>query len=98
MVHKKTGNLMKKKPFFEALEKEIKKAKFNGKSVFVEMDANAKLGPNVIEGDPHEQSENGKLLHEIIVRNALIVMNNMKTKCIGKITRKRVTKKYLSKA
>ena len=82
-----------KKPFFKALEDEIVKAKFNGKLVYIEMDANAKLGPNVIKGDPHKQSDNGKLLHDIITRNALIVMNNVRSKCTGKITRKRITKK-----
>ena len=57
------------------------------------MDANSKLGPAIIEGDPHNQSENGKVLAGIIKRHALIVMNSVKNKCSGKITRKRTTKK-----
>ena len=85
--------LKDKKPFFKALEEEIVKAKLSNKFIYIEMDANAKLGPTVIEGDPHNQSENGKLLHDIVIRHALIVMNNVKRKCTGKITRKRVTKK-----
>ena len=55
--------LDEKKPFFEALEKEIKKAKFNGKSVFIEMDANAKLGPNVIEGNPVHREDHKEKGH-----------------------------------
>ena len=82
-----------KKPFFKALEDEIVKANISGKLVYIEMDANAKLGPDVIEGDPHQQSENGKLLHDIITRHGLIVMNSVRAKCSGKITGKRVTKK-----
>ena len=42
------------------------------------MDANSKLVPNIIEGDPHSQSGNGKILAGIIQRNALIVINNLK--------------------
>ena len=34
-----------KMPFFVALEEEISKAKLNGKSLILELDANSKLGP-----------------------------------------------------
>ena len=56
------------------------------------MDAHSKLGPHMIKGDPHAQSDNGKILEGIIKRNALSVINNSQTKCIGKLTRKRNTK------
>ena len=79
-------------PFFKALEEEIIKASSNEKAIYIQMYANSKLGPTIIKGDPHVQSENGKLLAGIIVRNALHVINNSK-KCIGRITRKRITKK-----
>ena len=78
-------------PFFRALEQEVLKAKLHGKAVYIQMDANSKLGPDIIKGDPHEQSGNGKLLAAIIKRNALIVMNNSEQKCKGKITRRRIT-------
>ena len=42
------------------------------------MDANSKLGPKYIEGDPHSQSRNGKLLADILDRHALIVLNGVK--------------------
>lgn len=84
-------SLEKRKPFFDRLEEEVIKAKMNDKEIFIEIDANSKLGENVIKGDPHRQSNNGKMLHEIIQRNALVVMNGEESKCIGKITRRRST-------
>ena len=82
----------KRMPFFTALESEIIKAKIEGKSVIVEMDANSKLGKEFIPNDPHEISPNGQILAEIIKRQNLRVGNGSK-KCRGTITRKRVTKK-----
>ena len=82
-----------KMPFFKALEEEVIKAKSSEKYIYIQMDGNSKLGPNIIPGDPHAQSENGKILAAIIKRNALIVMNSSNMKCTGKITRKRITKK-----
>ena len=80
-----------RKPFFLALEEEIIKAELAGKSVIIEMDANSKLGPSIISGDKHQQSENGKMLAGIIKRQKLVVGNNI-NQCKGVITRKRVTK------
>ena len=82
-----------KMPFFRSLEEEIVKAKFNGKSIYIQMDANSKLGPDIIAGDPNQQSENGKILYNIINRHVHTVMNGMKSKCKGIITRKRITSK-----
>ena len=48
-------------PFFISLEEEIHKAEMLGKSIFLEMDANCKLGPEFIENDPHIQSTNGRM-------------------------------------
>ena len=41
---------------------------------------------------------NGKLLAGIIKRNALLVMNNSETKCKGKITRRRTTRKSVEES
>ena len=79
--------------FFRSLEEEIAKAKFNDKKVYIQFDANSKLGPDVIKGDPHTESENGKILNAIRRKNALVVMNSIQNKCNGLITRRRVTKK-----
>ena len=82
-----------KMPFFRALEEEIIKAKMNDKLLYIQLDANSKLGSNVIEGDPHSQSANGKMLIEILHRHAIYLINSIKDKCKGKITRRRITSK-----
>ena len=79
-------------PFFLALEQEIIKAELQGKSIFIEMDSNSKLGPEFIPRDPHKQSVNGKVLAGIIHRHGLIVANGLKEKCSGLITRRRETR------
>ena len=78
-------------PFFLALEEEICKAEMLGKSIIIQMDANSKLGPKIIEKDPHCQSNNGHLLAGIIERHGLIVANSINEKCQGVITTRRVT-------
>ena len=62
-------------PFFVSLEEEIVKASMSGKSILIQLDANSKLGPNIIENDPHNQSQNGRILAGIIKRNDLRVGN-----------------------
>ena len=69
--------------FFVALEQEIAKAEMQGKSIFIEMDSNSKLGPDIISKDPHKQSANGKILSGIIDRHGLIVGNGLASKCVG---------------
>ena len=78
-------------PFFSALEEEILKAHMDSKPVFVQLDANSKLGTTYIANDPKPQSPNGKVLAGIIERNALVVINGLADKCEGLITRKRTT-------
>ena len=78
-------------PFFLALEVEIEKAELEGKSVLIEMDANAKLGPRFIPGEPHAMTPNGALLAGIIEKHSLIVCNASR-KCRGTITRRRQTR------
>ena len=55
------------------------------------MDANAKLGPDLIQGDPHVKSPNGKLLEAILERHALCVVNGIVAKRKGIITREKIT-------
>ena len=69
-------------PFFLALEEQIVKAELAGKSILIELDANSKLGPELIPGDTHAQSMNGKVLASIIDRHGLILGNSMK-QCKG---------------
>ena len=79
-------------PFFLALEEEICKAEMLGKSIIIQMDANSKLGPEIVQLDPHGQSINGRILSGIIERHGLCVVNGLKDKCSGLITRRRITK------
>ena len=57
-------------------------------------DANSKIGPNHIPEDPHDISENGKVLEGILSRHALIVANGITGKHRGVITRERMTKDH----
>ena len=74
--------------FYCRLDEEIESALNNGCEVVLELDANAKLGSCVIEGDPDEMSHNGKQLWNIIERHCLEVVNSS-DKCQGLITRHR---------
>ena len=78
-------------PFFASLEEEVNKAEMLGKSILIEMDANSKLGSEFIPKDPHNQSQNGKILAGIIRRHRLVVANGLLEKCTGLITRGRKT-------
>ena len=80
-------------PFFRALEEEIVKAKMNDKVLDIQLDANSKLGPEWISGGPHKQTSNAKIFSDLLKINELFVINGIKTKCVGKITRRRITRK-----
>ena len=56
----------------------------------MEMDANAKLGPNIVKGDPKEQTNNGKLLLDVVKENDLTIVNGTNL-CEDVITRSRKT-------
>ena len=84
-------------PFFMSLEQEVIKAKMEGKSIIIAMDANSKLGPDVIPGDKHSQSPNGRILADIILRHQLFVANGS-DKCRRRIKRVKVTTEGLKKA
>ena len=58
--------------------------------VLVAEDANAKLGPDIINGDPHLISDNGKLLSEMIKRQNLTIINSSEKCYGGPITRTRI--------
>ena len=79
-----------KKNFYSRLDVEVKRAKMAGTLICMEMDSNAKLGPDIIPDDPHPQSANGRLLETLIKDNNLRVINGSNL-CKGTITRKRTT-------
>ena len=68
----------------------MKSSKLAGAMICIEMDANAKLGSEIIKGDPKEQSKNGKLLEKMICENDLVIVN-AEEPCKGVITRFRKT-------
>ena len=67
------------------------KAELAGRSVIISFDANSKMGPKYIPGDPHSISENGKVIEGILERHALSVGNGLAGKSRGTITRARNT-------
>ena len=90
MDPQETENRGKILAFWQQFETEIISAKEEGCLVLIEMDANAKLGANIIYNDPNCISENGLLLRDIIERQNLICLNRHE-KCSGSITRHRKT-------
>ena len=59
--------------FWQELEGEVIKATEENCLILIELDANAKLGSEVIKGDPHKMSSNGKVLMDVIERQNLII-------------------------
>ena len=76
--------------FWNAMEREIIDAQDEGCWILIELDANAKVGDTVLDGDPNRQSPNGKLLLDMMERQNLNILNSSK-KCQSKITRERKT-------
>ena len=72
--------------FYSKLENLIIQCNDDGCGLMMEMDCNAKLGKEIIEGDPHEMSTNGRLLWDIVRRRGCCVVNATKN-CEGTITR-----------
>ena len=77
--------------FFIEMEARVTAAKDNQKLVCIQLDANSKLGGEIIKGDPNEMSSNGRILLDVIKRQNLIVVNSTE-KCSGLITRYKKTK------
>ena len=75
--------------FYCALEEEMVLCEERDCGLIMELDCNANLGKDITEGDPHNMSNNGKLLWEIIQRRNCTVVNST-DKCSGVITRSRI--------
>ena len=89
---------MKRMHFWIALEEEVAAAEINGRSIIIQLDANAKLGKGYIKKDPKDISGNGKVLAGILERHALIVVNGMEEICSGTITRERHTTEHVEQS
>ena len=65
--------------FWQSLEKDI----------LLAYEAGCEVGPDVISDDPNNQTENGRLLIEMLARQNLHLVNASEL-CTGKITRQRI--------
>ena len=74
--------------FYSTLEEEIVKCEEENCGLIAELDCNAKLGENIIKGDPNGMSTNGKLLWDVVERRNCTIVNGTE-KCTGCITRSR---------
>ena len=74
--------------FYASLEEEIIHCEQENCGMVAELDCNAKLGQELIIGDPNKMSNNGRLLWEIMERRDCTVVNTT-SMCHGVITRSR---------
>ena len=58
--------LIKRMIFWEKIEQEVVAAQNEKCMILIELDANAKLGSQLIGNDPNKMSENGRLLKNLI--------------------------------
>ena len=79
------------------LDLEIKMASYSNTHVFIEMDSNAKLGKELVPGDPHSQTVNGQHLAWVIEEKDLVIVNGSKVS-EGIITRNRATVNWVEEA
>ena len=76
--------------FYSTLDQEVKNA-FNANCLlYLEFDANAKVGSQYIKGDNHSISQNGIFLVDFVTRNNLVICNGTSL-CEGSVTRERTT-------
>ena len=62
--------------------------------VLIQCDANAKLGKDIIHQDPHQISENGRILKGLLDRENLTLLNTSNL-CQDAITRNRIAKENI---
>ena len=74
--------------FWQEIEGEVIRAKDENCYILIQMDANAKVGKNIIKEDQHSISSNGRIMLDFIERQCLIISNSMDI-CKGVVTRER---------
>ena len=65
--------------------------------VLIQCDSNARLGKDIIFQDPHNISENGRILKDLMERENLTLLNTSNL-CQGAITRNRIAKENIEKS
>ena len=88
----------KKQNFWDFIEKEARNAFENGAGFILQMDSNAHLGADIVEGDPNTQNSNGKLFSDFLARLPHLTIINTLPLCEGSITRQRKTTRGLEKS
>jgi hypothetical protein len=83
--------------FWQEKEAEIMNAENNDCLIIIELDANAKVGDNVIKGDPNPKSNNGQVILDIVLRHNLFIVNSSDL-CTGLITRERILENKTEKS
>ena len=83
--------------FWEEVENEVIAAKENNCMIVLQMDANAKIGKEKLKDDPNEQSNNGRIMLEMVERQGLEIANVL-DQCKGLITRERISGNKTEKA
>ena len=81
----------KKQHFWEFIEQQAVIAQNIGAGFILQMDSNAHLGTDVINGDVNEQNVNGKYFVQFLERMPSLTLINSLQLCEGKITRMRKT-------
>ena len=72
--------------FYQNLSVQSESAHLNGDNVILVGDFNAKLGSEIITGDPHPMSSSGRLLYEFYTKYNLHLLNSSDV-CTGVLTR-----------
>ena len=84
------SNLNEITDFWQKIEAEVINAKVDECLVLLQLDANAKVGHQVIKNDPHSTSGNGQILIDLVTRQNMFIVNSLPL-CQGVITRDRET-------
>lgn len=74
--------------FYARLDEEADKAEKEEAGLIIELDCNAKIGPEYLKGAKHNTSDNGQLLIDLIERRNLTIVNTLEV-CHGVTTRVR---------
>ena len=91
-------NEQKRLDFWSTLEQEICEATREGCLILIQMDANAKVGRDIIADDPNNyMDDNGKELVSLLNRHNMVLLNGDK-RCSGSITRFRETTNGIEKS
>ena len=75
--------------FWQAVETEVIIAKQEECLIVLQLDANAKIGKELLPNDPNSRSKNGQILLNMVHRQGLHI-GNLSSKCEDTITRERV--------